>query len=154
MPCHLVRSLLPLAVLAGVLLVPAAAQIPPYGSREEAHAMLDRAIVAVKTDKPRALDMFNNGDGGFKDRDLYPFCANAEDGIITAHPMLKGRQLRDITDKTGYPIGEEMLRLADVEGKIAEIGYMWPRPGLVTPVPKVSFITKVSDQVCGVGYYK
>ena len=32
---------------------------------------------------------------------------------------------------------------------------MFPRPGTdKTPVPKVSFVTKVGDLVCGVGYYK
>lgn len=31
---------------------------------------------------------------------------------------------------------------------------MWPRPGSTDPVPKVSFVTKVDDQVCTVGYYK
>jgi hypothetical protein len=32
---------------------------------------------------------------------------------------------------------------------------VWPRPGLdKTPVAKVSFVTKVGDLGCGVGYYK
>ena len=33
--------------------------------------LLERAVAAVKQDKAKALDMFNNGEGGFKDRDLY-----------------------------------------------------------------------------------
>jgi hypothetical protein len=40
------------------------------------------------------------------------------------------------------------------EGTVGEVTYMWPRPGDTTPVQKVSFVTKVGDQVCGVGYYK
>jgi hypothetical protein len=43
------------------------------------------AVAAVNEDKAKALDMFNQGEGGFKDRDLYVFCANASDGIVTAH---------------------------------------------------------------------
>ncbi len=31
---------------------------------------------------------------------------------------------------------------------------MWPRPGSDKPVPKVTFVTKVGDQVCAVGYYR
>jgi hypothetical protein len=50
----------------------------------------------VKEDKAKALDMFNKGEGGFKDRDLYVACANASDGVVTAHPYLKGEQLQDI----------------------------------------------------------
>ena len=41
-----------------------------YGTAEEAKAMLERAVAAVKEDKAKALVMFNNGEGGFKDRDL------------------------------------------------------------------------------------
>ena len=52
-----------------------------FGTAEEAKAMLERAVAAVKEDKAKALDMFNNGEGGFKDRDLYVWCANASDGI-------------------------------------------------------------------------
>ena len=42
-----------------------------YGTSEEAKAMLEKAVTAVKQDKAKALDMFNKGEGGFKDRDLY-----------------------------------------------------------------------------------
>jgi hypothetical protein len=28
--------------------------------------MLEKAVAAVKEDKAKALDMFNNGEGGFK----------------------------------------------------------------------------------------
>jgi hypothetical protein len=37
---------------------------------------------------------------------------------------------------------------------ITEVSYMFPRPGSDTPVPKVSFVTRVGDEGCGVGYYK
>ena len=77
-----------------------------YGTSEEAKAMLEKAVAAVKQDKAKALDMFNKGEGGFKDRDLYVFCANASDGILTAHPYLKGEHLQDIKGKKGYPLGK------------------------------------------------
>src|SRR4029079_6914713 len=57
-----------------------------YGTSEEAKALLEKAVAAVKQNKAKALDMFTKGEGGFKDRDLYVFCANASDGIMTAHP--------------------------------------------------------------------
>ena len=70
-----------------------------FGTAEEAKAMLERAVAAVKEDKAKALDMFNKGEAGFKDRDLYVACANASNGIVTAHPYLKGEQLQDIKGK-------------------------------------------------------
>ena len=50
------------------------------GTADEAKAMLMKAVAAVKADKAKALDMFNKGEGGFLDRDLYVFCANVSDG--------------------------------------------------------------------------
>jgi hypothetical protein len=82
--------------------------------------MLERAVAAVKKDKAKALDMFNKGEGGFKDRDLYVFCANASDGTLTAHPWLKGEHLQDIIGKKGFPLGREILRTAS-EGTIKEV---------------------------------
>jgi signal transduction histidine kinase len=136
-----------------VFLTAALAQSADYGTAEEARATLDKAVAAVKADKAKALDMFNKGEGGFKDRDLYVFCANASDGVMTAHPTHKGEQLADIKGKKGFPLGQEMLKNA-TEGKVSEVTYWWPRPGSDKPLEKTSFYTKVGDQICGVGYYK
>jgi hypothetical protein len=124
-----------------------------YGTPEEAKAMLERAVAVVKEDKAKALDMFNKGEGGFKDRDLYVACANASDGVVTAHPYLKGEHLQDIKGKKGYPLGLEMMQNA-IEGTIKEVTYWWPRPGSDKPLEKTTFYTKVGDQICSVGYYK
>ena len=83
-----------------------------YGTLEEAKAMLEKAVAAVKENKAKALDMFNKGEGGFKDRDLYVYCANASDGIFTAHPTLKGKHLREIKGKHGAPLGETIMQNA------------------------------------------
>ena len=123
-----------------------------FGTAAEAKAMLEKAVKAVKADKAKALAMFAKGEGGFKDRDLYPFCGG-HDGDFTAHPSLVGKSLKDLKDKAGKALGAEMYKVAQ-EGKISEVSYMWPRPGGTEPVQKVSFVTKVGDQVCAVGYYK
>jgi signal transduction histidine kinase len=123
-----------------------------FGSSAEAKAMLEKAVAALKADKGAALAKFTKGEDGFKDRDLYPFCGGA-DGMFTAHPTLVGKSLRELKDKTGKPLGEEIYKTAK-EGKIGEVAYMWPRPGTSEPVQKVSYVTKVGDQVCAVGYYK
>ncbi len=123
-----------------------------FGSAPEAKAMLDKAVTAVKADKAKALANFSKGEAGFKDRDLYPFCAGA-DGMFTAHPTLLGKSLKELKDKTGKALGEEIMKAAQ-EGKVAEVAYMWPRPGATEAVQKVSYVTKIGDQVCAVGYYK
>jgi Single Cache domain 2 len=140
--------------IALLFAAPGMTEAGQYGTPDEAKALLEKAVVAVKEDKAKALDMFNKGEGGFKDRDLYVWCANAGNGIMTAHPYgYKGKQLREIFGKKGYPLGQEVMEKA-TEGDIKEVTYWWPRPGSDEPLKKTSFYTKVGDQICGVGYYK
>ncbi len=140
---------LAVAALAGFALVASAAE---FGSSAEAKAMLEKAVAALKADKAGALAKFTKGEGGFKDRDLYPFCGGP-DGNFTAHPTLVGKSLKDLKDKAGKALGQDSSATAK-DGAIGEVSYMWPRPGTTEPVQKVSFVTKVGDQVCAVGYYK
>jgi signal transduction histidine kinase len=123
-----------------------------FGTADEAKAMLERAVTALKANKAEALAQFTKGEGGFKDRDLYPFCGGP-DGNFTAHPKLVGKSLKDLKDKAGKPLGQDIYATAK-EGTISEVSYMWPRPDSTEPVQKISFVTKVGDQVCAVGYYK
>src|SRR6204780_1893033 len=137
------------------------AQQSDHGTAEQAKAMLLKAEAAVKADKTKAISMFNNGEGGFLDRDLYVFCANASDGKIVAqgNPNAKqqlGQDQKTLKDATGKAFGMELYAAGKKpEGQITEVSYMFARPGSdTTPVAKESFVTKVSDLICGVGYYK
>lgn len=123
-----------------------------FGTAAEAKAMLEKAATAVKADKAGALAKFQKGEDGFKDRDLYPFCGGP-DGAFTAHPSLTGKSLMDLQDKAGKALGKEIYAVAK-EGAVNEVAYMWPRPGATDPVQKVTYVTKIGDQVCAVGYYK
>ena len=142
------------ALAAAVLLVGTmgAALAHEYGTREEAQAMLERAVAMLKADKMRALDLFTSGDGGFIDRDLYVFCGGP-DGMLTAHPFRMGISMMEFKDKSGKAAGEEFYALAK-EGEFAEVSYKFNRPGGSEHIDKVSFVTKVDDQICGVGFYK
>ena len=98
--------------------------------------------------------MFNSGEGGFKDRDLYVWCANAADGIVTAQPYVnRGKQLRDIKGKHGAPFGETIMETA-TEGTIKEgrpIGGRDPaRRSLLKRRPSTR---RSVIRICGVGYY-
>jgi len=149
-----------LSITAFTLPAAAFAQPGQFGTAEEARAMLDRAVAAVKADKTKALEMFNNGQGGFLDRDLYPFCSNAGDGkFVAVGPNAKrllGTDIRALKDATGKVYGLELYAAAQKpEGQISEVSYMFTRPGAdMTPVPKVTFVTKAGDLGCGVGYYR
>ena len=90
------RPLLILSTMALVLWAATTTQAAEFGTREEAKAMLDKAVAAVKENKEKALATFNNGESGFKDRDLYVLCAKASDGTITASPSSNGQHLTDL----------------------------------------------------------
>lgn len=154
----LLRTTIPAAAI--ILSMTAFADKAEFGTADEAKAMLTKAVAAVKADKAKALAMFNNGEGGFLDRDLYPFCFNASDGKITAvapaRASLLGQDVRNNKDKTGKEFGKELYAAVKdhKEGELTQVSYLFPRPGSdPTPVPKVSFVTRVGDQGCGVGYY-
>ena len=124
-----------------------------YGTADEAKAMLGAAVIEMKADPQAAIVKFNDAGGAFRDRDLYVFCANLDDGIIVAHPKLVGTDLRTIKDANGKAFGTLMLDGAR-EGEITEVSYVWPRPDATEPVPKNSYIIGVGGHVCGVGYYQ
>lgn len=120
----------------------------------DAKAMLERAVAAVKANEDTALAAFSRGSDGFKDRDLYVFCAR-NDGKVDAHinSAQIGRNIKDLFDVDGVAFGQEMMAVA-TDGEIKAVSYMWPEPGSHVPTAKISFVTRVADQMCGVGYYK
>jgi signal transduction histidine kinase len=148
------RGILAVAVVAGLLPAGGAAGSDDKGSAQAARSMLERAVAAVKADEPKALADFKTGAGGFRDHDLYVFCARLN-GTVDAHvdPAQIGRNIKDLYDIDGVAFGQEMMAIAR-EGEIKAVSYMWPEPDSHTPVNKVTFFSKVADQVCGVGYYK
>ncbi|NIR82994.1 MAG: chemotaxis protein, partial [Gammaproteobacteria bacterium] len=101
-----------------------------------------------------ALASFTAGEAPFKEKDLYVFCG--KDGIMSAHganPSLVGQDTMPLKDKAGKAFVQEMYGVA-TEGEFKLVEYMWPRPGSEEPVQKVSYVTKVAGQMCGVGYYQ
>ena len=149
-------------VAAAVLTLSATAFAQQNGTADEAKAMLMKAVAALKADKAKTLDLIDKGEGGYLDRDLYVFCANASDGKTVAignsnaRAQTMGVDTRTLKDVNGKAFGQELYdAYQKPEGQITEVSYMFVRPGPdKTPVPKVSFATRVGDLGCGVGYYK
>jgi Single Cache domain 2 len=141
------------------LTLSAAAFAQQGGTEQEARAMLSKAVAAVKADRDVALAMFLKGEGGFRDRDLYVFCFRIADakGLAGPKAVPAGTDVRSLKDSKGNAYGEAIYAAAQKpEGQITEVpSYMFPKPDTTTPTfEKVSFVTKVADLGCGVGYYK
>jgi len=157
----MVRTFMMTAASAAALTFSVAAIAQQFGTAQEARAMLDKTVAALKGDKSKTLDLINKGEGGFLDRDLYPFCFNLSDGKIVAVASNNAKKFLDtdvraLKDSTGKVYGPELYAGGQKpEGQVTEVSYMFPRPGAdTTPVPKVSVVTKAGDLACGVGSYK
>jgi len=140
--------------VAGVMAVLGSSWANDSGTEEEARAMLERAIVALKEDEAAALASFTVGAPDFKERDLYVFCV-APNGVVTAnggHPDHIGLDTHEEIDSEGKNIGEAILAAAE-PGEINLATYMYPPAGSIEPALKSALIGQVEDQICGVGYY-
>lgn len=127
-----------------------------FGTASEAKAMIERAIAELKTDEAAALAKFNKGAAGFKDRDLYVFCYDMNTAKFTAHganQSLIGTDIKALKEKDGSPLGEKIFNATRIN-TITTVAYNFPRPGTTNPVPKESYVTRVANEGCGVGYYK
>jgi len=127
-----------------------------FGTVEEARAMLDRAISALKTDEDKALTEFNDPDDKqFHDRDLYVVCFNMSDGKITAYPALLGVDIRTLSlndDSIGQRTYDAIHEAP--QGNIATVDYSFPKPGKTERVPKQFIETRIGNEGCGVAYFK
>jgi hypothetical protein len=149
------RKILTSALAAVALLIAAAVAVAQqFGTAAEAKAMLEKAVTALKANEADALAKFNSPTGGFRDRDLYVFCFDMTTGKFNAHvnPALMGTDARALK-VNGQPVGETVFNAAK-EGTITTVDYNFPKPGTTQPVPKESYVTRVGNEGCGVGYYK
>jgi cytochrome c len=119
------------------------------GPVSEARTILDRAVKAIELNKGDAIREFNYNKAPFRDRDLFVFCFDTDDGKFTAHEAFVGLDVRHLRDPRGRPFGEQMYAAAKAN-EVTEISYMSPFPETTTLVPKHAIITRVADQVCGV----
>lgn len=143
-----------LAFAGAALLVCVASGAADKGTPEEAKALLDKAVGAMKADQAKALAAFNDPKGGFVDRDLYVFCFD-KDGRMTAsgaNPSMVGTDAKTLKGPDGRAVGTEMVALGAKGGGTLE--YKWMSPTTKQVGDKVSFVKPAGSQTCGVGAYK
>jgi hypothetical protein len=145
-----VLAMLPLILTANLV------RADQFGTAEEARAMLDRAITALKADETGALRAFSDPKNKqFHDRDLFVSCFDTSNGKFTVFPGpgMVGIDVR--TFKFGDdPIGQRAFDAIQgtPEGAVAAMDYDFPKSG--KPATKQSLETRIGKQGCGVAYYK
>jgi cytochrome c len=129
-----------------------------FGTADDAKAMLERAIAALKADPSAALKAFNDEKNKeFRDRDLFVYCFDLPDGKFTAYQssLMLGTDVRELKlDKD--PIGQRAYDVVarEPEGEFVSIDYNFPRSGTKQPATKESLETRMGNQACGVTYFK
>jgi hypothetical protein len=125
-----------------------------------AKAMLTKVIAAVKADKELALVKFQKGEDGFRQGDLYPYCIEMPSGKALSGPISvqAGTDVRTLKDTNGtaFALDQYNVMIKAADGQIVEsAGYYFPKPGTLAPsFPKTSYIARIGDIYCGVGFYK
>src|SRR5258707_39913 len=73
----MLRGFMTAAIFSAALAVSttANAQKEEFGTAAEAKAMLERVVVAFKADPAKTIAQITKGEGGFKEKDLYPVCS-------------------------------------------------------------------------------
>jgi len=143
------------AGIASAVLAAGAGAAGERGTPDEAKAMLKKAVAHYKAvGRKQALADFNAKKTPFGDRDLYVFCIGP-DRIEVANggfPSYVGMSADAIKDAKGNAVGKAILDTASSKGE-GSVEYLWLNPISHKTEPKVSFVEKVGDDVCGVGAY-
>ena len=136
--------------------IAARAQSTDHGNAQDAHALLDKATAHFRqAGKDQALADFTNDKADYTDRDLYVFCLNQADGLFTAHGATKalvGRDTALLKDPDGKSLHDLLLGAVTVSDD-GTANYRWPDPLTKKVEPKTTFMRKLGDQACGVGFY-
>lgn len=127
----------------------------PRATPEEAMALLDKAVAAVRADPAAAIEAFNNSAGPYVYDDLYVFALDGESGVFKAHGAKRkmvGTSGGDLQDPEGKPIGQQIISIAKSKGG-GEIDYVWPNPVTRKVESKHTVFREVDGLVVCVGYY-
>lgn len=145
------------AVAFSLISVSSMAIAADKGSKDEAIAMVKRAVALIKSDgKEKAFAAFSDpGNTSFHDRDLYVYVYDMN-GVALAHgnnPKMVGKNLMGLKDNEGKMMIKELVELAKTKGS-GWVDFKWPNPVTKTVEPKAGYVEKVDDILVGSGIYK
>lgn len=127
----------------------------PRATPEQAKALLEQAVSAVKSDPASAFKSFNDLHGKFVQDDLYVFVVDLQENKFRAHgatPRLVNTDALELKDPTGQPIIKKMIAIAKAKGQ-GTLEYKWRNPITEKVETKHTLLRKVNNYLVGVGYY-
>jgi hypothetical protein len=125
------------------------------GTPAEAKAMLQQAVEHYNSvGREQALADFNHKKAPFGDRDLYVVCIGPNDKLSAngAFPQYVGSSPDILKDADGKPVGRSIWETGNSKGE-GSVRYLMINPVSRKTEPKITFVQKVGEDVCGVGAY-
>lgn len=144
------------AVLFSILVHGAAGAADAYATKDEAMALVKKAVVYLKANgRERAFAAFNDPKGAFVDRELYISVFDAK-GVNLAHGANKkiiGKNMMEYHDPDGkYPI-KEGLEIAKTKGS-GWFEFKFLNPITKEMQTKAAYVERYEDIALWVGAYK
>jgi cytochrome c len=150
------RLLLVWLCLACLLSTAAPAQAQDKGSKEEAMAMVQKAVAAIKADgRDKAFAAINDPNGPFRDRDLYVVVYDLSGKCLAhgANPKQIGKDLTELRDPDGKFFIKERVELAKTKDSFWQ-DYKFLNPANKLIEPKSMYMEKSGDLLIGCGVYQ
>ena len=147
-------------LIAGLVALTAntAAIAQEKATREEAKALVDKALAHIKSAGPDAAftDFSTPGSKPWHDRDLYLFAYDFSGKNIAhgANPKLRNTNLIDLKTADGKMLIREMVDMTRSKGE-GWIDYDWPHPQTKALEKKSAYVKRIPgmDAFIGSGVY-
>jgi signal transduction histidine kinase len=126
------------------------------GTKDEAVAMVKKAVAAIKTDgKEKAFEAINAPGAPFHDRDLYVVVYDLSGKCLAhgANPKQIGKDLLELRDPDGKFFVKERVEMAKTQDSFWQ-DYKFLNPVTRQIEPKSMYMEKVDGMLVGCGVYK
>jgi cytochrome c len=122
----------------------------------DAKAMLAKAVAYYKAHgRKAALDAFNKNAPPFSDHGLCVFCIGPDKTLAADGEFRSfiGQSADILKDASGKPLGQSFLDAAQKDGH-GDVHYQFLDPATQLIKPKMAYVEKIDQDVCGVGTYE
>jgi cytochrome c len=144
------------AVLIGMAMASAPALSAEWATKEEAQAMVKKAVSFIKSEgTENAYKGFTAKDGRFTDRDLYVVVYQLNGKVLAhgANAKLVGKEMIDAQDVDGKYYVKERTELAQKQGTFWQ-DYKFVNPVSKKVEPKQMYCERVEQTAVCAGVYK
>ena len=145
------------AVLSLCLIATYAYAADDRGTKEEAKALIKKAVALIKEEGPdKAYPQLQDPKGKYVIKDLYVYVATLDKAVVKVHPFMPamiGKSWLGLKDADGKEFLKELLEGGKNKGS-GTIDYKWTNPTTKKVEHKAAFYERVGDVIAVCGFYK